>query len=83
MTDQKKAGDGGDLLLSGGSGGQGPGLLDGAPGNIVFKLPDGTEALRITGTGEFFVRGELVATNIEVYDAFCDWLREVTVEKKA
>ncbi len=59
-----------------GKGGKGK---DGAPsapdGGIYFRLADGAECLAFLPTGEVRVRGEMVADNWAIYEAFCYWLR--------
>ena len=49
-------------------------------GNIVFKLADGTEFLRLGGDGHAYVRGEVVSDDIEVFRAFRNWLKTTVVE---
>ena len=48
-------------------------------GNIVFTIPnkDGKplERLRIDADGGFYVNGRRVATDHDLYEALCDWVR--------
>lgn len=48
--------------------------------DIRFSLADGTEMLRLSHTGTFFVRGKPAAEDIEVYEAFKAWLRDARCE---
>ena len=77
----EKAGDGGDISFRAGAGGAGGNdRFPGAPGNIIFELADGSEVMRISGTGVVTVRGEVVENNTAVYRAFLSWLRGASVE---
>jgi len=42
----------------------------------------GKEMIRIEATGEFYVRGRLVDTDVAVYIAFRDWLAKANKEKR-
>ncbi len=64
-------GQGGDVVLSPGSGCP--------PGSIRFLLPDNIEFMRIEHDGRCFVQDELVATNKAVYIHFRRWLRLANV----
>lgn len=68
---------GGDLTINGGSGWAPAG---GTPvhGNIIFKLPDGTEMLRFNGMGSVFVRGKYEENNKKLIEAFAGWLAMAT-----
>ena len=43
--------------------------------NITFSC-DGKEMLRLCEDGQIIIRGEKVATNVEAYKAFIDWMNE-------
>ncbi len=43
-------------------------------GSFIFRLPDGTEYLRIDADGNAFIRSKLVESDRLVYLAFRDWL---------
>lgn len=91
-------GDGGDMTLYMENSSQGTVIVapgnpgknsDGDPGrsgDVVFFLHYGTdhpvEMLRIRHDGEFFVRGNPVATDEMVYAAFRLWLAGIRVEKE-
>ena len=72
------SGYGGNITLMAGKGG-GEHTHDGPPrgGYIAFNLPDGTQYLRIDSDGKCFVKGALVATDVEVHTGFVNWLRSV------
>jgi hypothetical protein len=50
----------------------------GRPGRFRFVIPPNDEVLRIEENGQCYVRGELVQTNRQVFDAFLAWLNHVT-----
>jgi hypothetical protein len=70
---------GGNVYICSGNGSSGspiegePAILPGEDGDIVFQTGL-QEALRLTGTGEVFVRGQKVATDREVYEGLREWL---------
>lgn len=43
-------------------------------GSVVFKMGDGTEAMRIEPDGSFKVHGQAVAADKSVFQGFSDWL---------
>jgi len=44
--------------------------------NIYFKTQSSGEVLRVDENGDFFVKGNKVANDIEVYNAMRLWLKE-------
>ena len=48
--------------------------------DITFSC-DGKEMLRLCDDGRIIIRGEKVATNVEVYKAFIDWMNESSVTR--
>ncbi len=46
----------------------------GKDGAFIFQLANGTEFMRINGDGTVLVRGEAVATDLDVYKAFRQWI---------
>jgi len=51
-------------------------------GDFIFKLPDGTEMLRIKPDGSFLVRADKVADDKKLYTAFAEWMKNVSVDQK-
>jgi hypothetical protein len=49
-------------------------------GFLSFNIA-GKEMIRIEANGEFYVRGRLVDTDVDVYIAFRDWLARASKEK--
>lgn len=43
--------------------------------DITFSVNNGTEVLKVCENGDFFVRGNKVTTDKEVYDGFVDFLK--------
>jgi len=43
--------------------------------DITFSCEE-KEMLRLCGDGRIIIRGEKVATNVEAYKAFIDWMNE-------
>lgn len=70
----KTSQEGGDVIFMGGNAGTDPDLPPAKSVSVYFKLSDGTEMMRIDDSGEFFVNGNLVASDREVYDGFRKWL---------
>jgi hypothetical protein len=69
---------GGDVVFTTGTGAE-----DWPDGSFIWKLADGTEAMRIDPDGSFFVKGERAATQLEVYEQFKEWLRTSRIEREA
>jgi len=72
--------DGGDLIFTGGAPGREPNLPVGKPGNIIFKLANDIEVMRIAGDGKCFVNGNLVANDKDIFDSFSKWLASATMD---
>lgn len=70
---------GGDIIFQPGEGYSGSDGEVAIDGSFVFKLPDETEFMRIDGDGSVTVRGQAVATNKQVYQAFCRWLEAAKI----
>lgn len=54
-----------------------PGIKGGKPGkdgDVVLNAADGSEVLRVSPNGRCYVRGEEVAGNHRVYEAFRGWV---------
>ena len=49
--------------------------MDGA---ILFQDAEGVEFLRLETDGRAFVRGELIATNEDVFKVFASWVAGIT-----
>lgn len=49
------------------------GIVD--PGSISFRVDGDREVLRIDPDGGFFVNGNLVTNDMEVYKALVEWLK--------
>jgi hypothetical protein len=75
---EQAGGDGGDIIFTPGRGAKEGLPIPGRDGRFVFILADGTEAIRIDPDGRFFVRGEHVTDDREVYDAFRAWVASAT-----
>lgn len=68
---------GGDIILQAGQAGR---LPDGTVppelgGSIIFRLPDGTDHLRISPEGWVYVKGSLVKRDAAMYEALAAWLQ--------
>jgi len=77
-VEKAENGNGGDVtFLTGKPGSTRKPTGGGHPGDVVFKIGGGDEAvemLRLRYDGAFLVRGKLVATDRDVYVAFRAWL---------
>lgn len=78
-------GNAGDINLMPGRGGTFPGAPPGKHGSIVLWSQCGDdgkreEMLRLCPDGEARVRGEVVASNAEVYERFLAWLEHAMCE---
>jgi len=49
--------------------------IENEPGNISFRVGDGTEIMRFTASGQCFIRGEKVDDNQAIYLAIKDFVR--------
>lgn len=74
-----RGGKGGNVMFRPGSGVGQPNCLP-TDGDFIFKLPDGTEFLRIKPDGSFLVRGDKVAGDAKLYAAFAEWMSRATAE---
>ncbi|RLB68650.1 MAG: hypothetical protein DRH08_00320 [Deltaproteobacteria bacterium] len=45
------------------------------PGSISFRVAGDREVLRIDPDGGFFVNGNLVTSDMEVYEGFVEWMK--------
>jgi len=69
--------DGGDVRF-----GVGLGYGYGKPGNYIFEAPDGSEKLKISSDGCFFVDGRFVEQDRLIYEAFRFWLAQAVANMK-
>jgi len=81
----KKGGDGGDVTFHVGKGFPGnDDTLPGFDGNFIFygTEEDGSdkEVMKITSKGEFYVKGNLVTTDQEVFETFREYLGRCRVK---
>lgn len=67
-----------DVRLQAGRGGGDP---PGEDGNVIFQFPDGTEALRVGGDGQFYVRGKPALRDEEAAVELIDWFRRAKAEQ--
>jgi hypothetical protein len=67
------SGKGGDISFCPGKGAFSP-VEPPTHGSLILLLPDGTEFMKVAPDGSVTVRGNLVATDYEVYLAFRSWL---------
>ena len=74
MGGQVSNGKGGDIIFQPGRGGRYPGEPPGLDGAILFQDAEGVEFLRLETDGRAFVRGELIATNEDVFKVFAGWV---------
>jgi hypothetical protein len=68
----------GDVTIRGGL--EGAGMPKSAGGWIRFVRPDGTNALELAPTGEFYVDGRLVETDLQVVSEFKRWFKSLSAE---
>lgn len=71
---------GGNLIFSPGHGYAGDyNVGPGDDGDLIFKLANNTEAIRIDHNGDFWVNKRRVKNDMQVYCAFRSWLKTIGV----
>lgn len=81
------AGTGGNIVFRAGAGKGQPTResidLSEHDGSFIFELASGQQAMRIEPDGTFLVNGHPVQNELDVYEAFREWLRTATVTRAA